>query len=70
MRAQYELFPTKGKRWAFRLRAANGRIVGPSQTYASKRNARDGIEAHNAAAFGAADQAWMRGTPRIVEVTK
>lgn len=73
MRAQYELFPTKNGRWAFRLRAKNGRIVGPSQTYASKRNARQGADAHSIAAWQACSASgttvgWFH--PIIVEVAK
>jgi uncharacterized protein YegP (UPF0339 family) len=68
--ARYEVFETKSGRWGFRLRAANGRIVGPSQMYSRKSGAVRGIVAHSCAAFEACGEGWQWCPPRIVEVAK
>lgn len=52
MSAQWEIFRQAGllRRYRFRLRAANGRVVLQSQGYKSKRSALDGCKAVLAAA--------------------
>lgn len=41
---KYEVFLSKGGKWSWRLRAANGEIQHYSQGYASKGNAKRGAQ--------------------------
>ena len=51
-RARYEVFPDAAGEFRFRLRSANGEIVGPaSQGYRDRTDARRGAAAHLRAAL-------------------
>lgn len=41
---RFEVFEDRKKKWRFRLRAANGKVIATSGVYASRRNAVFGIE--------------------------
>jgi len=40
---RFEVFKDRQKKWRFRLRATNGKIIAASEAYASLRNAVSGI---------------------------
>jgi hypothetical protein len=43
--AGIELFKNKKKKWQFRIKAYNGKILAHSEAYSSKRNCKIGAEA-------------------------
>jgi uncharacterized protein YegP (UPF0339 family) len=45
MAAKFEVFPDKGGKYHFHLKAPNGEIIVASQAYATKANAHKGIQA-------------------------
>jgi len=45
MAAKFEVFPDKGGKYHFHLKAPNGEIIVASQAYATKANAHKGIDA-------------------------
>jgi uncharacterized protein YegP (UPF0339 family) len=53
MVAKFEVFPDKGGKYHFHLKAPNGEIIVASQGYATKANAHKGIEAIKTHAPGA-----------------
>jgi uncharacterized protein YegP (UPF0339 family) len=53
MAAKFEVFPDKGGKYHFHLKAPNGEIIVASQGYATKANAEKGIEAIKTHAPGA-----------------
>lgn len=44
MSSKFELYRDKGKKWRFRLKASNGKIVAVSEGYSTERAARAGID--------------------------
>lgn len=49
--ARYEVYQDSIGAWRWRLKAANGEIVGPSQQYTRKQGALAGVKAHRRAAM-------------------
>jgi uncharacterized protein YegP (UPF0339 family) len=51
---KFEVYPDKGGKYRFRLKAANGEVVAGGEAYESKAGAKAGCEAVQRAADGAA----------------
>lgn len=44
MKAKFELFKGRGKKWFFRLKATNGKIIAQSEGYNKRGSALNGIQ--------------------------
>lgn len=51
--ARFEIYPDASGRWRFRLVAANGEIISPSQSYSRKADAKRATRAWRLAAMTA-----------------